>query len=191
MMLNALPLPEHPEELILPVIEGGKKPVALGVAALPNSAQICSCNNVSKGDLCAAIDAGCSTLGALKKTTKAGTSCGGCSTLVGQILKAELASRGVSVNNHLCEHFKYSRQELFHLVKVEQLKTFDELLRKHGHGHGCDVCKPTVGSIMASIYNQFVLQRDKAQLQDTNDYYLANMQKNGTYWYLHALPVAN
>jgi nitrite reductase (NADH) large subunit len=181
MMLNALPLPEHPEELILPVIEGGKKPVALGVAALPNSAQICSCNNVSKGDLCAAIDAGCSTLGALKKTTKAGTSCGGCSTLVGQILKAELASRGVSVNNHLCEHFKYSRQELFHLVKVEQLKTFDELLRKHGHGHGCDVCKPTVGSIMASIYNQFVLQRDKAQLQDTNDYYLANMQKNGTY----------
>jgi nitrite reductase (NADH) large subunit len=181
MMLNALPLPEHPEELILPVIEGGKKPVALGVAALPNSAQICSCNNVSKGDLCAAIDAGCATLGALKKTTKAGTSCGGCSTLVGQILKAELASRGVSVNNHLCEHFKYSRQELFHLVKVNQIKTFDELISKHGHGHGCDICKPTVGSIMASVYNEFVLKRDKAQLQDTNDYYLANMQKNGTY----------
>ncbi|MGE0115806.1 MAG: nitrite reductase large subunit NirB [Steroidobacteraceae bacterium] len=181
MMLNALPLPEHPEELILPAIEGGKKPVALGVAALPNSAQICSCNNVSKGDLCAAIDAGCTTLGALKKTTKAGTSCGGCSTLVGQILKAELSSRGVSVNNHLCEHFKYSRQELFHLVKVSQIKTFDELIRKHGHGHGCDICKPTVGSIMASIYNEFVLKRDKAALQDTNDYYLANMQKNGTY----------
>ncbi|MGE0188397.1 MAG: nitrite reductase large subunit NirB [Steroidobacteraceae bacterium] len=181
MMLNALPLPEHPEELILPTIEGGKKPVALGVAALPNSAQICSCNNVSKGDLCAAIDAGCTTLGALKKTTKAGTSCGGCSTLVGQILNVELASRGHSVNNHLCEHFKYSRQELFHLVKVEKIKTFNDLIKKHGHGHGCDICKPTVGSIMASIYNEFVLQRDKAQLQDTNDYYLANMQKNGTY----------
>ena len=181
MMLNALPLPEHPEELILPVIEGGKKPVALGVAALPNSAQICSCNNVSKGDLCAAIDGGCTTLGALKKCTKAGTSCGGCSTLVGQILKAELESRGVSVNNHICEHFKFSRQELFHLVKLSQIKSFDELIRKHGHGHGCDICKPAVGSIMASIYNEFVLRRDKAQLQDTNDYYLANMQKNGTY----------
>ncbi len=181
MMLNALPLPEHPEELILPAIEGGKKPVALGVAALPNSAQICSCNNVSKGDLCAAIDAGCASLGALKKSTKAGTSCGGCSTLVGQILKAELESRGVTVANHICEHFKYSRQELFHLVKVGQIKSFEELVKKHGRGHGCDICKPAVGSIMASVYNEFVLKRDRAMLQDTNDYYLANMQKNGTY----------
>jgi len=181
MMLNAMPLPEYPEQLILPTIEGAAKPAAMGVAALPNSAQICSCNNVSKGALCSAIDAGCTTLGGLKKTTKAGTSCGGCSTLVGQILKSELARKGVTVNNHLCEHFPYSRQQLFHLVKVGQIKTFDELIKKHGHGRGCDICKPTVGSIMASVYNEFVLKRDKAALQDTNDYYLANMQKDGTY----------
>jgi nitrite reductase (NADH) large subunit len=181
MMLNAMPLPEQPEELILPSIEGGTKPAAMGVAALPNSAQICSCNNVSKGALCAAVDAGCTTLGALKKNTKAGTSCGGCSTLVGQILKAELERKGVTVNNHICEHFPYSRQQLFHLVKVGQIKTFDELIKKHGHGRGCDICKPAIGSIMASIYNEFVLKRDKAALQDTNDYYLANMQKDGTY----------
>ena len=181
MMLNAMPLPEYPEQLILPVIEGAAKPTAMGVAALPNSAQICSCNNVSKGALCAAIDAGCTTLAGLKKNTKAGTSCGGCSTLVGQILKAELERKGVTVNNHICEHFPYSRQQLFHLVKVGGIKTFDELIKKHGHGRGCDICKPAVGSIMASIYNEFVLKRDKAALQDTNDYYLANMQKDGTY----------
>jgi len=181
MMLNAMPLPEFPEQLILPAIEGAAKPAAMGVAALPNSAQICSCNNVSKGALCAAIDAGCTTLGALKKNTKAGTSCGGCSTLVGQILKSELERKGVTVNNHICEHFPYSRQQLFHLVKIGQLKTFDEMIKKHGHGRGCDICKPAVGSIMASIYNEFVLKRDKAQLQDTNDYFLANMQKDGTY----------
>jgi nitrite reductase (NADH) large subunit len=181
MMLNAMPLPEYPEQLILPAIEGAAKPAAMGVAALPNSAQICSCNNVSKGALCAAIDAGCTTLGALKKNTKAGTSCGGCSTLVGQILKSELECKGVTVNNHICEHFPYSRQQLFHLVKIGQIKTFDEMIKKHGHGRGCDICKPAVGSIMASIYNEFVLTRDKAQLQDTNDYFLANMQKDGTY----------
>ncbi|MGC3983168.1 MAG: hypothetical protein QM808_18085 [Steroidobacteraceae bacterium] len=117
----------------------------------------------------------------MKKCTKAGTSCGGCTTLVGQILKAELESRGVTVANHICEHFKYSRQELFHLVKVGQIKTFDELVKKHGRGHGCDICKPAVGSIMASVYNEFVLRKDRAMLQDTNDYYMANMQKNGTY----------
>ncbi len=98
-----------------------------------------------------------------------------------QILKAELASRGVAVNNNLCEHFRYSRQQLFHLVRVGQLKTFDEVLTKHGRGLGCDICKPTVASILASCWNEFVLKRDKATLQDTNDYYLANMQKDGTY----------
>ena len=48
--------------------------------------------------------------------------------LVTQILKAELARRGVAVNNHLCEHFAYSRQELFHLVRVGELRTFEEIL---------------------------------------------------------------
>lgn len=188
MMLNAMPLPDSPEQLILPAFEQGAKPAAMGVSALPNSAQICSCNNVSKGALCAAIDAGCTTLAGLKKTTKAGTSCGGCSTLVGQILKAELERKGVTVNNHICEHFPYSRQQLFHLVKVGGIKTFDELIKKHGHGRGCDICKPAVGSIMASIYNEFVLKRDKAALQDTNDYFLANMQKDGTYSVVPRIP---
>jgi nitrite reductase (NADH) large subunit len=41
-------LPESPEFLILPQADGKAKP-ALGVDALPDSAQICSCNDVSKG----------------------------------------------------------------------------------------------------------------------------------------------
>ncbi|MGH6630958.1 MAG: FAD-dependent oxidoreductase, partial [Burkholderiales bacterium] len=116
MTLNPLPLPEHPEDLILPLREGAKK--GLGVDLLPAAATICSCNNVSKGALCGAIESGCATLGALKKETKASTTCGGCGVLVKQILDCELKKRGVAVNNYLCEHFKYSRQELFHLIRV-------------------------------------------------------------------------
>jgi len=104
------------------------------------------------------------------------------------VLKAELASRGVAVNNHLCEHFPYSRQQLFHLVKIGELKTFSAVLDKHGRGLGCDICKPTVGSILASCWNEFVLNRDKAVLQDTNDYFLANMQKDGTYSVVPRVP---
>ncbi|HEU4655147.1 MAG TPA: nitrite reductase large subunit NirB, partial [Steroidobacteraceae bacterium] len=115
MMLDGVDLPDQPEEMIVPALEGTTKSKATGVAALPASAQICSCNNVSKGDLCTAIDSGCTTLGALKTCTKAATSCGGCTALVTQILKAELAARGVAVNNNICEHFPYSRQQLFHL----------------------------------------------------------------------------
>jgi nitrite reductase (NADH) large subunit len=182
MMLNDMALPEQPEELILPVLEGGsKKKPALGVAALPAAALVCSCNNVTKGALCAAVESGCTTLGALKKTTRAASSCGGCGPLVTQILKAELARQGLAVSNHLCEHFPYSRQQLHHLVRIGGIQSFQALIDKHGRGRGCDICKPTVASILASCWNDFVLKRDTAVLQDTNDYYLANMQKDGTY----------
>ena len=180
MMLNGIALPEHPEDLILPAREASKKP-GLGVAALPAGATICSCNNVSKGALCAAIGEGNTSLAALKTCTRAATSCGGCAPLVTQVLKHELQARGVAVSNHLCEHFPYSRQELYHLVRVGKIRTFEALLHAHGKGLGCDICKPAIGSILASCWNEFVLKRDKAPLQDTNDYFMANMQKDGTY----------
>jgi nitrite reductase (NADH) large subunit len=178
---NGLPLPANPEELMFrPVGElGGHRP--LGFVALPDAAQICSCNCVSKGDLCTAIAGGARTLGALKQRTKAASSCGGCAPLVTQVLKSELERLGVAVNNHICEHFAFSRKELFHLARIGGLRTFEEMLNKHGKGLGCDVCKPTVASILASCWNDFVLARDKAPLQDSNDYFLANIQKDGTY----------
>jgi nitrite reductase (NADH) large subunit len=171
-----------------PDIASSSASAGKGVAGLPATAQICSCNNVSKGAICAAIDAGCTTIGALKKSTKAATSCGGCGSLLTQLLKAELASRGVAVSNHLCEHFPYSRQQLFHLIRVGQLKSFGDTLAKHGRGLGCDICKPVVASILASCWNEFVLKRDQAVLQDTNDYFLANMQKDGTYSVVPRVP---
>ncbi|WNC88101.1 nitrite reductase large subunit NirB [Paraburkholderia sp. FT54] len=180
MMLNRIELPASPEFLILPQADGNVKP-ALGVEALPASAQICSCNNVSKAELCAAVCAGATDIGALKCATTAGTSCGGCVPLVTQVMKAELKKQGFAVNNHVCEHFAYSRQELYHIVRVEGVRSFGELLAKHGHGLGCDICKPLVASILASCWNEFVLKKEHVSLQDTNDYYLANIQRDGTY----------
>ncbi len=186
MALNGIPLPAQPESLILPSVEGGAK--GLGVDLLPATASICSCNNVSKGDLCAAIEGGATSLGALKKCTKAATSCGGCLPLVKQVLDAELKKSGVLVLNHLCEHFAHSRQELFHLVKVGGQKTFDDTILAHGKGRGCDVCKPAVASILASCWNEHVLKPKHASVQDTNDYYLANIQKDGTYSVVPRIP---
>lgn len=186
MALNPLPLPEHPEDLILPARAGSGK--GIGVDLLPGSALICSCNNVTKERICEAVGAGCASLAALKKETKAGTSCGGCAPLAKQILDAEMKKRGFSVNNHLCEHFPHSRQALFHLVKIENLRTFDSLLAKHGRGRGCDICKPAVASILASCWNEMILKPVHAPLQDTNDRFLANMQKDGTYSIVPRVP---
>ena len=188
MMLNALPLPEAPETLLVPAGALAAKPAGAGVAALPATATVCSCNNVTKGALCAAIEGGAMTLGALQQATRAATACGGCAPLVTQLLKAELAARGVGVDNGLCEHFPYSRQQLFHLVRVGRLAGFDALLQKHGRGRGCDVCKPTIASILASCWNGYVLQPEQAALQDTNDRFLANIQKDGTYSIVPRIP---
>jgi nitrite reductase (NADH) large subunit len=186
--LHGLPLPEYPEDLILPPRAGAGQTAGGGLAALPAEAQICSCNNVTKGAICSAVDNGCTTLGALKKATRAATSCGGCAPLVTQVLTGELKRKGISVNSHLCEHFQYSRQQLFSLVRVGGLRTFAEILEKHGRGLGCDICKPAVASILASCWNEFVLGAQRGQLQDTNDYYLANMQKDGTYSVVPRVP---
>ncbi|RKP55915.1 nitrite reductase large subunit NirB [Pararobbsia silviterrae] len=187
MMLNRIELPEAPEFLILPQADGQAKP-GIGVEALPESAQICSCNNVSKGAICAAVCAGATTIGDVKAATKAGTACGGCVSLATQVMKAEMKKQGLAVNNHLCEHFKFSRQELYHIVRVERIRTFGALLAKHGHGIGCDICKPTVASILASCWNEFVLKKEHAGLQDSNDYYLANIQRDGTYSVVPRMP---
>jgi nitrite reductase (NADH) large subunit len=179
VVLNGMPIPQHPEELILPLRTGGGK--GLGVEMLPDSALVCSCNNVSKGAICRAVAEGSSSLGSLKKKTKAATSCGGCGPLAKQIMDAELKKRGVTVDNHLCEHFPHARQALFHLVKINSVKTFEEIVSRFGKGKGCDVCKPAVASILASCWNEMILAPKHAPLQDTNDHFLANLQKNGTY----------
>ncbi|GHC80790.1 nitrite reductase large subunit [Pseudorhodoferax aquiterrae] len=185
--LNGITLPDDPEFMILPSSDGKAKP-GLGVDALPDSAQICSCNSVSKGQICAAVGEGACTIGDLKACTKAGATCGGCVPLVTQVMKFEMARRGMAVNNHVCEHFAYSRQEIYHLVRVGNIKTFDELLARHGRGLGCDICKPVAASVLASIWNEFVLKPQLAKLQDSNDYFLGNIQKDGTYSVVPRMP---
>ncbi len=184
--LNGIALPDNPETLILPESQGGAP--ALGPDALPETASICSCHNVTKGDICGAIDAGCGDLGSVKAETKASTGCGGCTALLKNVVDSELEKRGVEVSKDLCEHFPYSRQELFHLVKVNGIRTFSTLIRQHGRGHGCDICKPAVGSILASCWNEHILATDHVPLQDTNDTFMANMQKNGTYSIVPRIP---
>jgi len=187
MMLNRIELPASPEFLILPQSDGAARP-GIGVDALPAAAQICSCNNVSKGALCEAVGAGATSIGALKSCTGAGTSCGGCVPLVTQIMKSEMKKRGMAVNNHVCEHFAYSRQELYHLIRIGEIRSFGVLLARHGKGLGCDICKPLAASILASCWNDFVLKPQHASLQDTNDYFLGNIQKDGSYSVVPRMP---
>ncbi|MES1217274.1 MAG: nitrite reductase large subunit NirB, partial [Bacteroidota bacterium] len=183
---NKLVLPPNPEEIILGT-RGGEN--GNGVTNLPDEALICSCENVSKGSICSVVaDNGCETVEAIKKCTKAGTGCGGCVPLVKDLMLHTMKAQGKYVRNILCEHFSYSRQELFDLVKLKQLKTYDDVLNELGKGHGCEVCKPAVSSILASLWNEMPLKKGNATAQDSNDRFLANIQKGGTYSVVPRIP---
>ena len=168
-------LPPQPEALIL----GGRGGATVELE-LPAEAQICSCNNVSKGAIEAVVRSGqCADFGSVKTCTKAGSTCGGCTPLVTKIVNKTLSAMGKVVKNDLCEHFAFTRQELYHIVRVKNLKTFSEVIADCGKGLGCEICKPAVASILASVNNDLILNH--ASLQDTNDRFLANIQRQGTY----------
>jgi len=180
------PLPAPPGSLAQ-----GARPRADGksvtATALADSATVCACHNVTKGQICAAIrEKQLLRIEDVKASTRAGTGCGGCTPLVQDLLASELAAAGKLRRPPLCEHFAYTRQELLHIVKVKGYRTFDELLRSHGRGYGCEVCKPAVASILASLWNEPIL--DHATIQDTNDRFLANLQRGGLYSVVPRVP---
>jgi nitrite reductase (NADH) large subunit len=186
MVTAGLPLPPDPQDLILPARSGA--PGGVGPVGLPDEATICSCENVDKGSIVAAIGGGACTMAEVKGATKAGTGCGSCVPLLKQLLDHELAKAGVTVSKAICEHFAYSRAELFDIVRVTGATTFGEVVSSHGMGRGCDICKPVLASILASQHNEHVLDGERAALQDTNDRLLANMQRNGTYSVVPRIP---
>lgn len=153
-----------------------------GENELPDGAVVCSCRNVTKGDLVRAIrDKGCENVADIKQHTQAGTGCGGCIPAISEILDKELKKSGRAKRKVLCEHFAHTRQELFQLVRQHKLQSWPEILEKWGRGEGCEICKPAVASILASLWNRHILDPGLTLLQDTNDAFLANIQKDGRY----------
>jgi len=185
---NQIALPAHPEALILPQADGGGAALP-GVEGLPEASTICTCQNVAKGTICRAIcEQQLASVAAIKSATSAGTGCGSCTPLLGELLAREMKRAGKAVSNHLCEHFPRSRQDLHHLVRVQGIRTFDELIARHGRGTGCEICKPAVASILASTWNEDVLDDRHVGLQDTNDRFLANIQRDGSYSVVPRVP---
>ncbi|MEU0839415.1 nitrite reductase large subunit NirB [Streptomyces sp. NPDC005962] len=189
--------PVAPEQLVLPAGLGA--PAALGPSALPDEAVICSCHNVTKGSIRSAVtDHECVTVPEVKKCTKAGTGCGSCVKTLTTLVNDELEAGGISVDKGLCGCFGYTRAELYEIVRTLRITTYAQLLEGHGRdeargGDGCEVCKPAVGSIIASLAptlgaSGYVLDGEQAALQDTNDHFLANLQRNGSYSIVPRIP---
>jgi nitrite reductase (NAD(P)H) len=186
--IKLVPMVKNMKELDMPpsqLILGAKKDGEDSTDDLDDDTQICSCHNVTKGGVAEAVKSGeCKTIADVKSCTKAGTGCGGCLPLVTSIFNKTMAEMGNEVTNYVCSHFNYSRAELYHIIMVKGLKTLAEVMKEAGNDPtslGCEMCKPAVGSIFSSLWNRHVMSKPTHGLQDTNDKFLGNMQRNGTY----------
>ncbi|MFE0046190.1 nitrite reductase large subunit NirB [Streptomyces albireticuli] len=185
LAVSGTPLTTPPEQLVLPPSAGAPA----GPVTLPDEAVVCSCHHVSKGEVRAAVrDRGRTSVPEVKKCTRAGTGCGSCVGLLKTVVTEELAAGGVESARGLCEHFALTRAELYEIVRVKGITGFSRLIDEHGTGEGCDVCKPVVASILASLGNGHILDGEQAALQDTNDHFLANLQRNGSYSVVPRVP---
>nr|BFF19316.1 nitrite reductase large subunit NirB [Promicromonospora thailandica] len=187
-MLGAELPGDDPSAFLLP--EGGGAAPGL---ELPDEANVCSCNNVSAGTIRGAVtEHQCTDVPGVKACTRAGTTCGACLPLVKKLVDTELERAGIEVSTALCEHFEMSRAQLFDAVRVADLHSFSDIVARFGTGsagnRGCDICKPVVASILASLGNGHILAGEQSTLQDTNDHMLANLQKDGTYSVVPRMP---
>ena len=186
---NKILLPPNPEDLILGSRGGNIGNESAGLVGLPDDALICSCEGVSKGTICNSVsEEGCETVEEIKKCTKAGTGCGGCLPMVKDLMVYTMKQGGKYVRNVICEHFQLSRQELYDLIKIHNLKNYEQVLDNLGNGDGCETCKPLVSSLLASIWNDMILKKGNDTAQDSNDRFLANIQKGGTYSVVPRVP---
>jgi nitrite reductase (NADH) large subunit len=185
---GTLPSPDRVDALIAPAGDGGAAGSVGGVAGLPPAAVVCSCNTVDAATIRGAIQDGADDVGAIKACTRAGTTCGSCVPLLADLIDDEHRKAGQEVRRVLCEHFDLTRQELFDIVRVKRIGSFSQLLAEHGTGRGCEICKPAVASMFASMAGGYILDGEQAGLQDTNDHFLANMQRDGTYSVVPRVP---
>lgn len=181
MVKNQKMLDVPPSQFIL----GASKEGDEGGDDLDDDTQICSCHNVTKGDVVTSVKNGtCKSIGDVKSCTKAGTGCGGCMPLVQSIFNSQMKAMGQEVKNHICPHFNYSRADLYNIISVKKLKTLAEVMKEAGNdptSQGCEACKPSIGNIFSSLHNHHVMERPVHGLQETNDRFLANIQRNGTF----------
>ncbi|WP_236977762.1 nitrite reductase large subunit NirB [Membranihabitans maritimus] len=185
--INGLRLPEDPETLIIGSVGGDGGVILDSVLELPDSARVCSCENVTKGRICDSLtDGSCCNLSDVVAATKATSGCGGCKPMVKDLVNETLKSMGQEVKEVVCEHFEYNRQEIYDLIKVHKIVSFEEAILRFGKGHGCEVCKPALASIFASIYNETA--NKQVSIQDSNDRFLANIQRNGSYSVVPRVP---
>ncbi|MGE0681702.1 MAG: nitrite reductase large subunit NirB [Candidatus Binatia bacterium] len=153
----------------------------LSVFDLPDHAQICNCNGVSKGCIKEAIQIGkCKSVTQVGVHTKAGTGCGSCKSLVMQLLEVYAGE----IKEDPSEHYyvpgvPLTKSELIAAIKAKGLKSVSAVFRELAGGKEDPGSKVGLASLLKSLWpNEYEDERDARFI---NDRVHANIQRDGTF----------
>ena len=172
------PLPANRAELLF-ALSGDKQ--SMGVADLPDDAQICNCNGVSKGKIISAVKAGKRSLKVLCDATRAGTGCGSCKAQVQELL--ELASDGLVVDDPSIHYYvpgvPYAKPELIKLIQEQGLRSVSSVFAALAGGKEDAKSKVGLASLLKTIWGKEY--EDERDARFINDRVHANIQRDGTF----------
>ena len=159
--------------------EGHSKAVTM-----PDTAEVCGCNGVTKGSICKAIkEKGLFTLDEVRKHTKASASCGSCTGLVEQILMFT-AGGDYSATPKLkamCSCTDHGHQAVREAIRDNKLLTISDVYQSMAWRtpNGCASCRPAINYYVTSSWPKEA--KDDPQSRYINERSHANIQKDGTY----------
>jgi len=153
------------------------------VAAMDDSAEICGCNGICKGDIVSAInEKNLFTLEDVRAHTKASSSCGSCTGLVEQLIASTLGGEYSESpkKKPICGCTEHTKQEVHDFIFDNNFDTVFEVFAKMGWGNsdGCHVCRPEVNYYLLAANPDY---EDDAQSRFINERSHGNIQKDGTY----------
>jgi nitrite reductase (NADH) large subunit len=150
------------------------------VAAMSDSATICGCIGVTKGTIIQAIhEKGVNTMSQLKECTRASTSCGSCTSLCQDLLRAVAPEFEDEVKKVICGCLPFAEDKLRDILRSQKLKSVQEVLEIYGNGVGCEVCKPALSYMLDMLWCGEHDEDRSARF--INDRVHANIQKDGTF----------
>jgi len=152
----------------------------LDVAQMADHDTICGCLGVTKGAIVHAIhDRGVNTMAQLKECTRASTSCGSCTNLCEQLLRAVVPEFQEVTKTTLCACLPFSYEQLRDILRSQQLKSVQEVLNVYGNRKGCEVCKPALSYMLDMMWCGEHDEDRSARF--INDRVHANIQRDGTF----------
>ncbi|MEO7192444.1 MAG: nitrite reductase large subunit NirB [Vicinamibacterales bacterium] len=154
--------------------------VGLDVAEMADTATVCGCLGVTKGTIIGAIhERGVNTLSQLKECTRASTSCGSCTKLCQDLLRAVAPAFEEEAKRVMCGCLPFAEDQLREMLRTQQIRAVQDVLDIYGNGLGCETCKPALSYMLDMLWCGDHDEDRSARY--INDRVHANIQNDGTF----------